>query len=211
MLGMWESQLRQWEEARVEGGGDEGALQTQGGDETERLSAVLAATTMTMPTKAEDIIGAADTVVLMEGEGREEVGWERRSEETSAVVETTESTTPLLLLTPPGATTTRTPTSTTTPTVSASTGLVVGGVPDSLSLPIPSPSSTSWSCPRCTLVNPIDASRCLACDLSGPTSMPLLPTMSEADEDPSVELSAGGGAGWWCPRCTLINRLSRTT
>lgn len=75
------------------------------------------------------------------------------------------------------------------------------------------PSEVEWSCPRCTLINPMEEPRCSVCDLPNPlpptTASPA--TLRERDDGPTTEELVIRGAGWWCPQCTFINQLTRET
>eukprot|EP01041_Mallomonas_annulata_P000974 gene974-1892_t len=75
------------------------------------------------------------------------------------------------------------------------------------------PSDIEWSCPRCTLINPMDEMRCRVCELPNPIAG-ATSTASEAigdgdrDED-DEDMPPSSGAGWLCPRCTYINQIIR--
>jgi hypothetical protein len=99
-----------------------------------------------------------------------------------------------------------------------------GSLPASVTVPLLSPIEVhDWSCPRCTLINPLFEERCIVCEMPNPitsgvgvdgssSEVGAMETVVEpsggSDEDASHHPS---GAGWWCQRCTFINELSRET
>uniref|UniRef100_A0A8C4NFU7 Calpain 15 n=1 Tax=Eptatretus burgeri TaxID=7764 RepID=A0A8C4NFU7_EPTBU len=77
-----------------------------------------------------------------------------------------------------------------TPRTGSSINLAVGAVKYKSPTSLPKPSANSWSCPRCTLQNPIGERQCAACGQRG------------------QRLSTSTDKGWICCRCTHANNAN---
>ena len=77
-----------------------------------------------------------------------------------------------------------------TPRTGSSINLAVGAVKYKSPTSLPKPSANSWSCPRCTLQNPIGERRCVVCGQRG------------------QRLSTSTDKGWICCRCTHANNAN---